>query len=307
MPVTKSKVNKDGTNLTASVTIIGNEDEDQPLKMTPTDDNLTAAIHTQHVNANNNDTSSKSNTSTSSKSSNLIDTNRVQTNNDDKNDNDDMNITLNQTNNQASTLTATSTSTANYQSDENVVINTTDTTTSTNDDANDTQKVTLRESTIKPTKTPTNTLEDKNDDTVNKNVNSNSNMNMNTNASNMNTNTIDPKSLSAQSLGRHQTDWLVATVKGQIDIVIDSVFSDCFHSSHRALNKRGKLVCVGSTAALLGGTGSLEFSGMPMLVKHDMAKATTLMSNTTVYDVFNYFETKRDMYRKDLLRCKTSH
>ncbi len=109
------------------------------------------------------------------------------------------------------------------------------------------------------------------------------------------------ESLGAQSLGRSPREWL-STVQGKMDIVIDSVCSDRFRSSHRALNSRGKLICVGSTSVLLGSGGASVFSGVPLSVKMDMAKATSLMTNTYVYDVFSYFESKRDLYRKDLLR-----
>ncbi len=109
------------------------------------------------------------------------------------------------------------------------------------------------------------------------------------------------ESLGAQSLGRSPHEWL-PKVKGKMDIVIDSVCSDRFRSSHRALNSSGKLVCVGSTAVLLGGGGNSVYSGAPSSVKHDMKKLTAIMENTSVYDIFTYFESKRDCFRKDLLR-----
>jgi NADPH:quinone reductase-like Zn-dependent oxidoreductase len=109
------------------------------------------------------------------------------------------------------------------------------------------------------------------------------------------------ESLGAQSLGRNPNEWL-PKVQGKMDIVIDSVCSDRFRSSHRALNSSGKLVCVGSTAVLLGGSGNSVYSGIPSSVKYDMKKAAALMENTSVYDIFTYFESKRDYFRKDLLR-----
>ena len=92
------------------------------------------------------------------------------------------------------------------------------------------------------------------------------------------------ESLGAQSLGRSPNKWL-PEVKGRMDIVIDSVCSDRFRSSHRALSKRGKLVCVGSTSPLLNGGsgGGSVHSGVPLAVAMDMKKATSLMTNTYVY------------------------
>jgi len=103
---------------------------------------------------------------------------------------------------------------------------------------------------------------------------------------------ITIESLGAEALGRNPSEWL-PTVKGRMDIVIDSVCSDHYRSSHRALNKRGKLVCVGTTSAL---------SGKSLSAKFDIQKATKLMSQTTVFDIFSYFESRRDIYKKDILR-----
>ena len=81
---------------------------------------------------------------------------------------------------------------------------------------------------------------------------------------------------------------------------VDSVYSDRYRASHKAMKKKGKLVCVGSTSVLLGSKAS-RVTGVPLTVKYDLKKATGLMENTSVYDIFSYFENNRDNYKKDLL------
>ena len=114
------------------------------------------------------------------------------------------------------------------------------------------------------------------------------------------------ENLGAQSLGRKVGEWL-PYVKGEMDIVIDSVCEDDFVSSHRALKRNGKLVCVGSTAVAKK-TENWN-GGLEPKKRFSVVEMASSMSNTSFYDVFSSLELKRDVFRKDLFRlfhlCRT--
>ena len=107
------------------------------------------------------------------------------------------------------------------------------------------------------------------------------------------------ENLGAQSLGRKPGEWL-PYVKGEMDIVIDSVCGDYFVSSHRALKRNGKLVCVGSTA--IAKKADNWNSGLEHKKRFSVVKMASALSNTSFYDVFSSLEMKRDIFRKDLFR-----
>lgn len=107
------------------------------------------------------------------------------------------------------------------------------------------------------------------------------------------------ENLGAQALGRKPGEWL-PYVKGEMDIVIDSVCTDDFVSSHRALSRTGKLVCVGSTAV---SKKSYNWnSGLDPSQRFAVVELASSMPKTSFYDVFSSLEMKRDIFRKDLFR-----
>ena len=107
------------------------------------------------------------------------------------------------------------------------------------------------------------------------------------------------ENLGAQALGRKPGEWL-PYVKGEMDIVVDSVCDDDFVSSHRALKRGGKLVCVGSTAVA---KKSFNWNaGLDPKKRFSVIEMASNMPNTSFYDVFSSLEMKRDIFRKDLFR-----
>ena len=107
------------------------------------------------------------------------------------------------------------------------------------------------------------------------------------------------ENLGAQALGRTPGEWL-PYVKGEMDIVVDSVCDDDFVSSHRALKRGGKLVCVGSTAVA---RKSYNWNaGLDPKRRFSVIEMAAEMPNTSFYDVFSSLEMKRDIFRKDLFR-----
>lgn len=107
------------------------------------------------------------------------------------------------------------------------------------------------------------------------------------------------ENLGAQALGRKPGEWL-PYVKGEMDIVIDSVCSDDYVSSHRALKRTGKLVCVGATA--LAKKPYNWNSGLDPKKRFHVVELASSMPNTSFYDVFSSLEMKRDVFRRDLFR-----
>lgn len=107
------------------------------------------------------------------------------------------------------------------------------------------------------------------------------------------------ENLGAQALGRKPAEWL-PRVKGEMDIVVDSVCADDFVSSHRALNRTGKLVCVGSTA-IVKKTYNWN-SGLDPKQRFYVVELASSMPKTSFYDVFSSLEMKREVFRKDLFR-----
>ena len=93
--------------------------------------------------------------------------------------------------------------------------------------------------------------------------------------------------------------WL-KEVKGKMDIVIDSVCCDGYESSHMALNKKGKLVCVGATSLLDNSWPS--FLGQPPLARMNMFKAAYLLKRSIFYDIFEQLDEYPHHYEKDLQR-----
>jgi NADPH2:quinone reductase len=107
------------------------------------------------------------------------------------------------------------------------------------------------------------------------------------------------ENLGAQALGRKPGEWL-PYVKGEMDIVVDSVCVDDFVSSHRALKRGGKLVCVGSTAVA---KKSFNWNaGLDPKKRFSVIEMASNMPSTSFYDVFSSLEMKRDIFRKDLFR-----
>lgn len=107
------------------------------------------------------------------------------------------------------------------------------------------------------------------------------------------------ENLGAQALGRKPGEWL-PYVKGEMDIVVDSVCDDDFVSSHRALKRGGKLVCVGSTAVAKK-TYNWN-AGLDPKKRFSVIEMASKMPDTSFYDVFSSLEMKRDIFRKDLFR-----
>lgn len=107
------------------------------------------------------------------------------------------------------------------------------------------------------------------------------------------------ENLGAQHLGRKPGEWL-PYVKGEMDVVVDSACQDEYFSSHRALKRGGKLVCVGATAVAKKSTN--WNSGLEPDKRFDIVKLASDLKNTSFYDVYSSLEMKRDVYRKDLFR-----
>jgi NADPH:quinone reductase-like Zn-dependent oxidoreductase len=107
------------------------------------------------------------------------------------------------------------------------------------------------------------------------------------------------ENLGAQALGRKPGEWL-PYVKGEMDIVVDSVCSDDYISSQRALKRSGKLVCVGATALVKKPYN--WNSGMDPKKRFHVVELASSMPNTSFYDVFSSLEMKRDVFRRDLFR-----
>ena len=107
------------------------------------------------------------------------------------------------------------------------------------------------------------------------------------------------ENLGAQSLGRKTGEWL-PYVKGQMDIVVDSVCADDFVSSQRALNRTGKLVCVGCTA--ISKKSYNWNSGLDPSQRFYVVELASSMPKTSFFDIFSSLEMKRDIFRKDLFR-----
>mmetsp|Transcript_12744 Transcript_12744/g.23887 ORF Transcript_12744/g.23887 Transcript_12744/m.23887 type:complete len:892 (-) Transcript_12744:16-2691(-) len=107
------------------------------------------------------------------------------------------------------------------------------------------------------------------------------------------------ENLGAQSLGRKPGEWL-PYVKGEMDIVVDSVCSDDYVSSQRALKRTGKLVCVGATA--LAKKPHNWNSGLDPKKRFHVVEMASSIPNASFYDVFSSLEMKRDVFRRDLFR-----
>jgi NADPH:quinone reductase-like Zn-dependent oxidoreductase len=107
------------------------------------------------------------------------------------------------------------------------------------------------------------------------------------------------ENLGAQSLGRKPGEWL-PYVKGEMDIVVDSVCTDDLVSSQRALSRTGKLVCVGGTA--IAKKSYNWNSGLDPSQRFYVVELASSQPKTSFYDVFSSLEMKRDIFRKDLFR-----
>uniref|UniRef100_A0A7S4T8M2 Enoyl reductase (ER) domain-containing protein n=1 Tax=Ditylum brightwellii TaxID=49249 RepID=A0A7S4T8M2_9STRA len=92
-------------------------------------------------------------------------------------------------------------------------------------------------------------------------------------------------------------DWL-PEVEGEMDFVADSLCQDDFASPHAALKKGGHLVVMGVSA--INNTESRGMFGQPVSAKLAMFKARNVMSNTTVFDLWESFERKPEVYKRDL-------
>mmetsp|Transcript_34125 Transcript_34125/g.50966 ORF Transcript_34125/g.50966 Transcript_34125/m.50966 type:complete len:407 (-) Transcript_34125:714-1934(-) len=108
------------------------------------------------------------------------------------------------------------------------------------------------------------------------------------------------KSLGAICLPFECTEWL-PKVKGQMDVVIDSICQDDYISPQAALNNDGRLVCTGMTAIVSGDApASSSFLGTSATAMWTSLKSSYLMKQTCSYDVWSSFKAKPDDFKRDL-------
>mmetsp|Transcript_19879 Transcript_19879/g.29487 ORF Transcript_19879/g.29487 Transcript_19879/m.29487 type:complete len:413 (+) Transcript_19879:40-1278(+) len=103
--------------------------------------------------------------------------------------------------------------------------------------------------------------------------------------------------LGAIPLPMEPRKWL-PFVKGRMDVVLDGVCDDGFHSPKMALSKNGKLVCIGMASIL--NNESMGAFGAPLSAHWNLAKAEYFMSRTTFYDVWSSFNEDPKTFKRDL-------
>uniref|UniRef100_A0A7S2HDY6 Enoyl reductase (ER) domain-containing protein n=1 Tax=Helicotheca tamesis TaxID=374047 RepID=A0A7S2HDY6_9STRA len=108
------------------------------------------------------------------------------------------------------------------------------------------------------------------------------------------------KSLGAICLPFECEEWLPA-VKGQMDVVIDSLCQDSYASPQAALNESGRLVCTGMSAIVSGDTSAASaFLGTSAVAMWASLSSSYLMKQTCSYDVWSSFKSNPDVFKRDL-------
>ena len=99
-------------------------------------------------------------------------------------------------------------------------------------------------------------------------------------------------------LGHDSEEWLPA-VKGDMDVVIDTVGEGAWNLAHGAMNSTGKLVCIGNMSSVGSGLFGVGWSNHVMR-SLKMINASYFMQRTTFYDLFQEVEENRSHYKSDL-------
>ena len=105
------------------------------------------------------------------------------------------------------------------------------------------------------------------------------------------------ETIGAKNLNRDPQEWL-PVVEGKMDLVVDTVFLGRCDSCYKALNRTGKLVCVGSASALTGAA----FPSIHSLLSHvhHLIAKIQKPNQTVFYDLFESYQERPDIYEKDL-------